>query len=108
MFRTLLVPLTGFDSDVSALETAYLIGGLFGASIHCVYFSSAWTEIAAEVAAADTTMASANLYAALEEERRQTGERARRHFAEFCQRRNVAHGKARSGPRSVTAHMREI
>jgi len=108
MLQTVLVPLTGFDSDVSALETAYLIAKIFDSDIHCIYFSSAWIEIAAELAATDATMPSGEIYAALDQGRRQAGERARRHFAEFCQRRNVTHGRSASGPRSVSAHMREI
>jgi nucleotide-binding universal stress UspA family protein len=108
MFRSLLVPLNGSEGDITALETAYLVARPFSAHIQCVYFSSAWSEIAAEVAAADAAMPSAELYAALEEERRKTGEWAHRHFAEFCQRRSVAECKNMTGARSVSAHMHEI
>ncbi len=46
MFKSMLVALTGFDSDESALETALLLGGPFGAHFDCLHIRPGPAEYA--------------------------------------------------------------
>jgi nucleotide-binding universal stress UspA family protein len=105
MFKSMLVPLTGYDSDKLALETAYLAGRLFDAHIECLWVrpSPAHFTVGA-LESYFVNEASAAKFLAEDELRTET---ARIAFAEFCESRQVTLADA-PGPKGVTAASREM
>jgi len=91
MIKTILVPVTGDPSDDAVLETAYLIARLFDGHLQCLHVAPRWTDSASYFAAenSDSTLRSAELVSALEEQRKAIAWRAQRHFAELCRRWNI-------------------
>ena len=106
MFQSVLVPLTGFDSDKAALETAYLAGRLFGAHIACLWVrpNPAHFSVGAMESYFVNDAAAAKFLA--EEELRT--EAARLAFAEFCENRQVMLAEAPPGTKGVSAASREL
>jgi len=110
MFKTILVPLTGFDSDNTALDTAYLAGRPFDAHIVCVHVRADPAHLAAKSSVYDlgTGASGAEFFAALEEENDLRSKRARIAFAEFCQRWQVSVSDTHAGSKGVSATWREV
>ena len=92
MFRKILVSLTGFESDDAALDTAYLVGRLFNAHIHCICARPGPAQVAIgatpfEIGAA---MNAAELIADLQKENELRAKNARLSFDRFCKRWDVS------------------
>jgi nucleotide-binding universal stress UspA family protein len=105
MFKSMLVPLTGFHSDKAALESAYLAGRLFDAHVECLCVrpKPAHFTVGA-VESYFVNEASAAKFLAEDELRTET---ARIAFAEFCENRQVTLADA-PGPKGVSVALREI
>ena len=105
MIKTILVQLTGDPSDETTLETAYLVARLFDSHLECLHISPDWVARAASAAAHDVSgpLVSEELLASFEQEMKATRWRARRHLADFCNRRqlSVSDSKPPSGRISV-------
>ena len=91
MFKRILVSLTGFDSDSAALDTAYLVGRLFGAHLGCICARPGPAQIAIgaspfEIGAA---MNAAELIADLQKENELRTKNARLSFEAFCKKWHV-------------------
>jgi nucleotide-binding universal stress UspA family protein len=110
MLKTILVPLTGFESDNTALDTAYIAGRSFDAHIQCVHVRADPVQIAGKSSVYDfgTGANGAELFAALEEENQLRSKRARVAFAEFCRRWQVPGSDSPPGPKGVSVAWREI
>jgi nucleotide-binding universal stress UspA family protein len=105
VFKSVLVPLTGFDSDKPALESAYMAGRLFNAHIEGLWVRpkpAHFTASAVESHFVNTAYAAA--FVAEDELRTKT---ARIAFSEFCEHRQVTHADA-PGPNEVSVASREI
>ncbi|HXJ01771.1 MAG TPA: universal stress protein [Micropepsaceae bacterium] len=102
MIKTLLVELTGSQTDTATLQTAYLAARLFDARLECLHLSPEWQQVAAQTAMADMTgpVVSEEFFAAFEAEAKAMTWRAHRHFLEFCKHRDIAISDAASA--SVT------
>ena len=110
MFKTILVSLTGFDSDASALDTAYLAARHFDAHIQCLHVRTDTAQLATKASVYDfgTGASGAEFFAALEEENEARSKQARLAFADFCKRWRVTIADNPPGPRAVSARWREI
>jgi len=91
MFKRILVSLTGFESDGAALDTAYLVGRLFGAHLDCICARPGPAQIAIgaspfEIGAA---MNAAELIADLQKENELRAKNARLSFEAFCKKWRV-------------------
>ena len=105
MFKSLLVPLTGFHSDKAALESAYLTARLFNAHVEALWIRPKPAHFT--VAALESHFvneASAAKFLAEDELRTETTRIA---FAEFCENRQVTPADS-PGSKGVSAASREI
>jgi nucleotide-binding universal stress UspA family protein len=101
VFKSILVPLTGFESDTTALETAYLAGRLFDAHLNCLWIRPRPAHFTPEALESHfVNEATAAKFLAEDDLRT---EAARIAFAEFCQRRKMALVNAPPGPKDVSA-----
>jgi nucleotide-binding universal stress UspA family protein len=110
MFKTILVSLTGFESDNGALDTAYLAGRPFEAHIQCLHVRADPVQIATKSSVYDfgTGASGAEFFAALEEENELRSKRARVAFTEFCRRWHVPVSDSYPGPKGVSTAWREV
>jgi nucleotide-binding universal stress UspA family protein len=106
MFRTILVPLTGFESDGAALDTALLVGRLFDAQVDCICARPGPAQIAIGAAPFEigAAMNAAELIADLQKENELRTKNARLSFETFCRkwRVPVSHGPAAKDGLSAT------
>jgi hypothetical protein len=83
VFKSILVPLTGFESDTTALETAYLAGRLFDAHLNCLWIRPRPAHFTPEALESHfVNEATAAKFLAEDDLRT---EAARIAFAEYCQ-----------------------
>ena len=70
MFKNILVPVTGFSGDKSALATGYLTGRLFDAHLDCLHVRPDAAQMATRAAAEDfgSVLMAAELFDALKTE----------------------------------------
>jgi nucleotide-binding universal stress UspA family protein len=105
MMKTILVELTGSQTDDAVLESAYLAARLFDARLECLHVAPNWHQIAARSAIAEMggPVVPEDLLGAFEAEAKGLIWRAHRHFSEFCKRRNVSQSEAPSGSHGLSA-----
>jgi nucleotide-binding universal stress UspA family protein len=110
MFRRILVSLTGFESDSATLDTAYLVGRLFGAHLDCICARPGPAQIAIgaspfEIGAA---MNAAELIADLQKENELRTKNARLSFAAFCKKWGVPSADGTGANDGLSAAWRQI
>lgn len=109
MFKTILAPISGTDSDMSVLSMSLRIASAAGGHIECLRVrpdpagliaGSAQLLVGAPMILADTM-------AAVEREATSRTAAARANFDRFCRRENISIANEPSGPGAVTAAWRE-
>jgi len=110
MFRTILVPVTGFAADAAVLDTAYVAGRTFSAHIQCLHVRADPTQLTMRASLYDfgTGASGAEFFAALQEESDLRAKRAHVAFAEFAKRWTIPSVDLPPGPHGVTAAWREV
>ena len=110
MFRSVLVSLTGFESDGPALDTAYLVGLLFGAHLDCICARPSPSQIAigASPFEVGAGMNAAGLIADLQKENELRVRNARLTFEAFAKRSDVRVSDTRVPNGGISATWREI
>jgi nucleotide-binding universal stress UspA family protein len=88
MIKNILVPLTGFDSDAAALQTAYLLGAPFAANLACLRVQPDPMRIVARAAVGQfgSSMGNVELIHALQKEGDERTAKAQRAFEDFAKR----------------------
>jgi len=108
MLKTILVAMTGFDSDRVALETAFLAGRPFEAHLQCLHIRPGPGQLVSRIAATDMPGAiNDEVFEALRQEDNTRTEAARRSYDEFRERRGVPIAETPPGPKGVTAAWEE-
>jgi nucleotide-binding universal stress UspA family protein len=105
MLRSILVSLTGFESDTPALETAYLVARLFNSHIHCICARPGPAQVIAGATPFDIggVMNAAELIADLKKENELRTKNARLSFDGFCKKRDVPVTEGSAGSDGVSA-----
>ena len=108
MFKTILVALTGFDSDKVALQTAFLAGRPFDAHLECLHVRPGPGQMASLLAATDMPGAiDGEIFEALRQQDEMRTQAARRSFDEFVKRWGVPVTDSPPGPKGVSAAWEE-
>jgi nucleotide-binding universal stress UspA family protein len=103
MLKTILVAMTGFDSDRAALETAFLLGRPFEAHLQCLHIRPGQGQFISLLAATDMSgPIDGEIFEALRKEDKTRTEAARRSFDEFRERWSVPIAESPPGPNGVT------
>lgn len=107
--RKILVSLTGFESDATALDTAYMAARLFDAHLHCICARPGPGQIVVgaspfEIGAA---MNAAELIADLQKENEFRAKNARIAFDRFCKRWDIGQADG-AAARGVSATWQQI
>ncbi len=102
MIKTILVPVTGDDSDDPALRTAATVARLFTAHLEVIFCRADPTETLVMAGAGDMAagVVTADLLDDLEKREEARLGRARRTFDEFCRREDI---KRRTAPAKTAA-----
>jgi nucleotide-binding universal stress UspA family protein len=106
--KNILVPMTGFENDARAMQTASLIGAGFAANVVCLRVSPDPMQIIAQAALSQfgSAMGNVQLIHAIEEEGRNRTIAARKAFDEFSERVSFPAGALPGGP--ITLSWQEI
>jgi nucleotide-binding universal stress UspA family protein len=109
MFKTVLTPLTGTETDVSALAASLAIVTLANGHIECVCVVPEITAVATQIdqAGMGGWMFLSTKLADLERETKLRSESARVHFSEFCEKEGIQITSDTSRQDAVTASWRE-
>lgn len=89
MMRSLLVPVTGIEADLTALTTALKIARDFSAHIDALHVRLDAVDVAVKTASGQGGPLVEHLIQQLEQDAHERETRARRTFEDFCNRENV-------------------
>jgi nucleotide-binding universal stress UspA family protein len=106
--KNILVPMTGFENDVRAMQAASSIGASFAANVVCLRVSPDPMQIIAQAALSQfgSAMGNVQLIHAIEEEGRNRTIAARKAFDEFSERVSFPAGALPGG--AITVSWQEI
>src|SRR5689334_14840520 len=107
--RKILVSLTGFESDTSALDTAYLVARLFDANLHCICVRPGPGQLAIGASPFEigAVVNAAQLIADLQKESEARAKSARLSFDRFCKRWDVGQTNG-AAVKGISAKWQEI
>jgi hypothetical protein len=109
MFKTILAPLSGTDSDASVLSTSLRIASGANGHIECLHLRRDATGLLVEGAqiGMETPLLMADAVTAFEQEATRRTASARANFDKFCQQENIGIASEPSSGNTVTVSWRE-
>jgi len=102
MMRSLLVPVTGTEADLTALTTALKIARDFSAHIDALHVRLDAVDVAVKTASGQGGPLVEHLIQQLEQDAHERETRARRTFEDFCNRENVPRVDMPGGEQAVS------